>query len=94
MALADIAGKLSECVFEIPDGENADPDYVNVNVESGGMTTQLFKDSDHADGWDYTDDSHTKVELYGPACEKFKAELVKLADEILAEMNPKPRQSP
>jgi hypothetical protein len=72
--LADIAGKLSECVFEIPDGENADPDYVNVNVETGGGKTQLYKDPAHADGWDYTDDGHTKVELFGPACEKFKAQ--------------------
>jgi hypothetical protein len=72
--LADISGKLSECVFEIPDGENADPDYVNVQLESGGMTTQLYKDTSHMDGWDYTDGSHTKVELFGPACEKFKTE--------------------
>ena len=74
MALADIAGKLSECVFELPQGENVDPDYVNVNLESGGATTQLYKDVAHQDGWDYTDGTQTKVELFGPACEKFKAE--------------------
>lgn len=73
-ALNDISGKLSECVFEIPDGENADPDYVNVELDSSGMKTQLYKDTSHADGWDYTDDTHTKVELFGPACDKFKAE--------------------
>lgn len=73
-ALADISGKLSECVFEIPDGEDADPDYVNVELDAGGMKTPLYKDTAHQDGWDYTDDSHTKVELFGPACEKFKAE--------------------
>lgn len=74
MALADISGKLSECVFEIPDGENADPDYVNVELQTEGMKTPLYKDVAHADGWDYTDDTHTKVELFGPACEQFKAE--------------------
>lgn len=73
-ALAEISGKLSECVFELPDGENVDPGFVNVNLESGGETTQLYKDTSHVDGWDYTDASHTKVELFGPACEKFKAE--------------------
>ncbi len=73
-ALADIAGKLSECVFELPQGEDVDPNYVNVNLESGGMVTQLFKDPAHADGWDYTDSSQTKVELFGPSCEKFKNE--------------------
>ena len=72
-ALDDIAGKLSECVFEIPNGENADPDYVNVVLEDNGMSTQLYKDTAHQDGWDYTDDSHTKVELYGPSCDQFKA---------------------
>lgn len=73
-ALDEIAGKLSECVFEIPNGEDADPDYVNVALDSGGMKSQLYKDPEHVDGWDYTDDSHTKVELFGPACEKFKSE--------------------
>lgn len=73
-ALNDIAGKLSECIFEIPDGENADPDYVNVVLEVNGMETTLYKDVAHTDGWDYTDDSHTKVELFGPACEQFKSE--------------------
>lgn len=73
-ALADISGKVSECVFEIPDGEDADPDYVNVELESSGMKTPVYKDTAHQDGWDYTDDTHTKVELFGPACEKFKAE--------------------
>ncbi|MEZ4315193.1 MAG: hypothetical protein R3F14_44830 [Polyangiaceae bacterium] len=73
-ALGEITGKLSECVFEIPDGEDADPDYVNVELDVNGMKTQLAKDAAHADGWDYTDDSHTKVELFGPACEAFKAE--------------------
>ncbi|MFO0589877.1 MAG: hypothetical protein U0441_20215 [Polyangiaceae bacterium] len=72
-ALAEISGKVSDCVFEIPDGENADPDYVNVSLDAAGMTTQLYKDTSHMDGWDYTDDSHTKVELYGPSCDKFKS---------------------
>jgi hypothetical protein len=72
-ALDDIAGKLSECVFAIPDGQNADPDYVNVQLESNGVSTDVYKDTSHADGWDYTDDTHTKVELYGPSCTEFKA---------------------
>lgn len=72
-ALDEIAGKLSECVFEIPDGQNADPDYVNVVLEDNGVSTQLYKDTAHQDGWDYTDDTHTKVEIYGPSCDQFKA---------------------
>jgi len=60
-------------VFAIPDGQNADPDYVNVEVDLGGAVAQLYKDSAHADGWDYTDSSHTKVQLFGPSCDKFKA---------------------
>ena len=73
-ALAEIAGKLSECVFELPEGKDIDPDFVNVNLESNGATTQLYKDAAHKDGWDYTDGTQTKVELFGPACEKFKTE--------------------
>ena len=72
-ALAEISGKVSDCVFEIPGGENADPDYVNVSLNAGGMDSQLYKDTAHQDGWDYTDDSHTKVELFGPSCDKFKS---------------------
>ncbi len=73
LALAEISGKVSDCVFEIPGGENADPDYVNVSLSVGGVDSQLYKDTAHQDGWDYTDDSHTKVELFGPSCDKFKS---------------------
>ncbi len=73
-ALDEITGKVSDCVFEIPDGKDADPDFVNVGLDANGMKSQLYKDPSHMDGWDYTDDTHTKVQLFGPACDKFKSE--------------------
>lgn len=74
MVLNEITGKISECVFALPAGEDVDPDYVNVVVETANGEDHIYKDTSHTDGWDYTDDTHTKVELYGPACESFKAE--------------------
>jgi len=74
-ALQQIAGAVSDCVFEIPQGnDEVDPDQVNVAVETSGGTIETYKDPSHTDGWDYTDGSQTKIQLYGPACEAYKAE--------------------
>lgn len=74
-ALDKITGTISDCIFEIPQGtEMVAPDKVNVVVETSGGTIQTYKDPAHQDGWDYTDSSHTTVQLYGPACEAYKAE--------------------
>ena len=74
-ALDKITGTISDCIFEIPQGTDmVDPDKVNVVVETSGGTIETYKDPSHQDGWDYTDSSHTTVQLYGPACEAYKAE--------------------
>lgn len=67
-ALEDITGKIATCIFEVPTGTDVDPGKVNVTVD--GMN--LFRDETHGDGWDYTDGSHSKIELHGPACDKVK----------------------
>lgn len=83
-ALAEIAGAVSDCVFAIPDGtEEVDPDYVNLVVETSMGTIDTYKDVSHMDGWDYTDPSKKKIQLYGPACEAFKAEKGAKASIIL-----------
>lgn len=72
--LNEIAGKISDCVFEIPAGnEMVDPNFVNVVVETPAGSEQLYKDTSHMDGWDYGNAAQTQIVLYGPACEAFKS---------------------
>lgn len=73
--LTEIAGQLATCVFAIPSGdENVNPDLVNVRYQIPGSEEEdLLRDPAHEDGWDYTDDSKTKVEIFGPACDAIKA---------------------
>jgi hypothetical protein len=71
--LAAIAGSVSDCVFAMPEGQDVDPNLVNVTVETGNGPQEVLKDSSHADGWDYTDASQKKIQLYGPACEAYKS---------------------
>lgn len=74
-ALEAITGQVSDCVFAIPAGnEDVDPDKVNVQLETASGTTLVYKDTSHQDGWDYTDSTHTKIRIYGPACAAYEAE--------------------
>lgn len=72
-ALTEITGKVTNCVFEVPKGMNADPAFVNVELDTPMGSSTVLKDPSHADGWDYTDDTDTKIELFGPACDAIKA---------------------
>ncbi len=67
-ALNEITGKIATCIFEVPTGTDVDPNRVNVSVNS----TDAFKDTTHADGWDYTDASKTRIEIHGPLCDEIK----------------------
>lgn len=71
-ALTEIAGKVAGCVFEVPTGDNVDPNLVNVVVESPGGKVPLLKDAMHTDGWDYTDANKNKIEVFGAQCEAVK----------------------
>jgi Mg-chelatase subunit ChlD len=69
--LTQIAGSVSNCTYAVPvpsDGK-VDPDKVNVVVTTAEGETVVLKDTDQQDGWDYTDDSKTKIEIFGPQCE-------------------------
>jgi len=71
--LGQIAGVISDCIFDIPTGtEGVDPNMVNVVVETADGTVEIYMDPLHQDGWDYTDPSHSKIQLFGPACELYK----------------------
>lgn len=69
--LTQIAGSVSNCTYAVPapDGQEVDPDLVNVVVTTSEGEKTIFKDESQADGWNYTDDSKTKVQIFGPQCE-------------------------
>lgn len=74
-ALTSVAGSVVTCEFEIPDssGGEFDPNQLNVEItDAGGMTSQIPRDPNRGDGWDYNDDQ-TKVVLHGPPCEQAKS---------------------
>ena len=64
-ALQQIVGKVASCTLPLP-GKPQDP--TNVIVEDEGTKTQIPRDTNHAEGWDYTDSSDTVIQLYGNAC--------------------------
>jgi hypothetical protein len=69
--LVEISGKVISCTYAVPTGQgDVDPDLVNVVLTGqDGTKNQIFKDTAHQDGWDYTDGSHSAVTVYGPQCE-------------------------
>jgi hypothetical protein len=72
-ALEAIAGTISECVFSLPEGEDVDPSKVNVIIETANGPVEVYRDVTHVDGWDYTDATQTKIQLFGPPCELYQA---------------------
>jgi hypothetical protein len=70
--LQQIAGVIADCIFDIPSGEDVDPNLVNITIETANGPVEIYKDPTHQDGWDYTDSSQTKIQLYGPACALYK----------------------
>ena len=61
--LVTIAGT---CVFPVPEPPSTDTDRNHIGVIVNG--TELPKDTTHTNGWDYTSDAHTAVQVYGPTC--------------------------
>lgn len=72
-ALTEIAGKVASCIFQVPIGPDVQPGFVNVTVDTGSGQTPLYQDPSHADGWDYTDGTQSRIEIYGPTCDALKA---------------------
>jgi len=73
--LTEIAGQVATCTFALPlDSGDVDPNKVNVSFQAGdGEAQGLARDAARQDGWDYTDGTQQKVEIFGPACEAIKA---------------------
>jgi len=66
-SLTEITGQVASCVFPF---EKEPPDPENIAVKLAGR--KLTRDAAHADGWDYTDDTHLGIELHGAACDELK----------------------
>jgi hypothetical protein len=66
--LVTIAGT---CVFPVPDPPNNDTDRAHIGVKING--TEIPRDQSHANGWDYTSDAMTAVQVYGPNCDAIEA---------------------
>jgi hypothetical protein len=71
--LAAIAGSVSDCIFDTPEGEDIDPNLVNVTIDTDMGPLEVLKDEAHQDGWDYADSMKTKIQLFGPACDQYMA---------------------
>jgi hypothetical protein len=72
--LEEIAGKITDCVFQLPAGnEMVDKDQVNVVIETASGPQEIYKDPSKANGWDYASSDSTAIVLYGEACEAFKS---------------------
>lgn len=69
--LKAITGSVSNCTYNVPTPENemVDPDKVNVIITTSDGEQTIGKDSTHQNGWDYTDDSKSKIQIYGAPCD-------------------------
>ncbi len=74
LVLQEIAGVIADCIFDVPQGEDIDPNLVNIIIETSGGPVQIYRDPTHLDGWDYTDTTMTQIQLFGPACDLYKAQ--------------------
>jgi hypothetical protein len=67
-ALRAITGEIASCVFPLSAPPPV-PDNIAVKVDG----TLVARDSSRSDGWEYTSDALTEVEVYGPWCDQIKS---------------------
>jgi hypothetical protein len=68
--LMTLVGVAASCTFTVPDPPNSDTDRAHIGVLVNG--TELQRDTNHANGWDYTTSGMTAVEVFGPQCDAIK----------------------
>jgi hypothetical protein len=66
-ALAQITGEVASCEFPF---DKAPPDPSNIAVKVNGENVP--QDATRTDGWEYTDDTHQGVEMYGSWCQQIQ----------------------
>jgi len=70
-ALQTILGRVGSCQFEIGAAPNSNTSNDFIDVFGDG--TKIPRDTTHTDGWDYSNATHTAIEIFGPRCEAVKA---------------------
>ena len=70
-AFADIVGIAATCTFQIGAAPNDRTSKDHIDVFGDG--NKITYDTTHTDGWDYTDATHTAVQVYGATCDAIKA---------------------
>jgi len=68
--LMTLVGVAASCTFTVPDPPNSDTDRAHIGVLVNG--TELPRDTNQANGWDYTTSGMTAVEVFGPQCDAIK----------------------
>ncbi|MBN1611084.1 MAG: VWA domain-containing protein [Polyangiaceae bacterium] len=68
-ALQAIAGEIASCVFDL---EPPPPVPDNIAVDFSG--SRVEQDPTRTDGWDYTADDYTQLEVFGSWCERIQSE--------------------
>jgi hypothetical protein len=64
--LMTLVGVATTCTFTVPE-PTGDTDRAHIAVKVNG--TELAKDTNHLNGWDYTTTGMTAVQIYGPTCD-------------------------
>jgi von Willebrand factor type A domain. len=64
-AMGQISGKIASCLFTMA---SAPPDPANVAVKFSDGTVAL-RDPAQTNGWNYTDSTNTRIQLFGPPCD-------------------------
>ena len=64
--LQTLVGVAATCTFTVPEPPNNDTDRAHIGVVVNG--TEIKRDPNHANGWDYTSTGMTAVQIYGSAC--------------------------
>jgi len=65
--LQTLVGVAATCTFTVPEPPNSDTDRAHIGVVING--TELGRDANHVNGWDYTSAGMTAVQVYGSACD-------------------------
>jgi hypothetical protein len=64
--LQTLVGVAATCTFTVPE-PTGDTDRAHIAVVVNGA--EIPKDTNHANGWDYTSTGMTAVQIYGPTCD-------------------------